>query len=423
MKYETMNENPDRAYDIVVVGGGLSGVAAAVAAARENCRVVLIEKYGFLGGMATSALVSPFMRYTEWMSEKPVSAGFFQSVMSKLYAYGGINAPDARIFNSEILKVTLDEFVRNERITVLFHSKLYEVLRDGRQILGARLATPSGTLTVHGKIFIDATGNSDLTAFAGLSYAKGRETDGLCQPMTLCFRLAGGDWDAYDQTAIDTSYATAQRNGEIANPRENVLIFTSPIRNGIHLNTTRIVKLDPVDVDDRTAAEFEGRRQMIEIYNFLRNHTKFAADAQLEQSGAEIGIRESRRIEGEYELTKDDLLATRKFPDSIARGVYDIDVHNPEGTGTTIIHIPANDYYTIPYRALVHKGADNLIASGRNVCSTHEAHASVRIMPTTACMGEAAGIAAAIAFKQNIPLRQIDITELRRAIVAYGGLC
>lgn len=424
MKYETMTtELPERAFDVVIVGGGLSGVAAAVAAAREGCRVVLIEKYGFLGGMATSALVTPFMRYTEWSSEKPVAAGFFAALSDRLYACGGKESPDARIFNSEILKVVLDEFVRKSRVTVLFHCKLFDVLRQGRQILGVRLATPSGTLTVRGKVFIDATGNADLTAFAGLTYTKGRETDGLCQPMTLCFRLAGCNWDAYDQEEINKIYKAAQQNGEITNPRENVLIFTSPVRNGVHLNTTRVVKYDPVDVDGLSTAEFEGRRQMIEIYNFLRDHTKFAADAQLEQGGAEIGIRESRRIEGAYELTKEDLLATRKFPDAIARGVYDIDVHNPEGTGTTIIHIPENDYYTIPYRSLVHTGADNLLAAGRDICSTHEAHSSVRIMPTTTCMGEAAGIAAAMALRRQIPVREIDTAELRRAIVAYGGLC
>ena len=158
------------------------------------------------------------------------------------------------------------------------------------------------------------------------------------------------------------------------------------------------------------------------MYRFMKNNITGMENCELISSAIEAGIRESRRIVGLYRITAEDLLSARKFEDSIARGTYEIDIHNPSGSGTDLRHIPANDYYTIPYRALVPRDADNLIVAGRSVCSTHEALAAVRIMPITTCMGEAAGIASALAINDNCPLAEINVADLQKRITSYGGL-
>lgn len=189
----------------------------------------------------------------------------------------------------------------------------------------------------------------------------------------------------------------------------------------LHFNTTRIVKRSPIDMEDLTAAELDVREQVFEMYDFLRENIDGFQNATLLSTAAEIGIRESRMLRGRYVLTQDDLVSCKMFEDSIALGNYDIDIHNPEGTGTSHYYFPEGQYYSIPYRTMLPVEAENLLVTGRCISTTHEAQASIRIMPIVCCLGEAAGTAAALAAAQKAPPAAVDIKKLQELLAAHGG--
>ena len=411
-----------QSYDVVVVGGGLAGVMAAVAAAREGSKVIIIEKHGCFGGMATAGLVYPFMRDCEYPSGAHVNAGLYLKMKEEIHAIGGSGAPHDRHYKEEFMKIVLDRMVQRYGIKTLFHSRLCDVCAEGGEVRSVKIATVSGNITVKGKVFIDCTGNADLCAFAGFPYQLGREEDSLCQPMTLCFRFGNVDWSRFKAAQANELYKRFKEEGKIQNPREDILIFKYPMSNIMHMNTTRVVGLDPTNIEDVTTAEMTLREQMLEMYTFMRDNIEGMENCELISSAAEAGIRESRRIVGLTQISAEDILGTRKYEDSIARGAYEIDIHSPSGAGTFHAKLPDNDYYTIPYRALIPEAARNVIAAGRSISTTHEALASVRIMPITSCMGEAAGIAASMAASEDKACRDVDIERLRSKIVSYGGL-
>lgn len=410
-------------YNVIVAGGGLAGVMAAVASAREGMRVLLVEKYGFLGGMATAGLVNPFMNFYERGGHGVLAnSGLFLNLLLRMNALGGTRTPHAASYMEEFMKLALDRICTEYGVKVLFHALVSDVDRNAGEIKNITVSTCSGNIKLTAPIFIDATGDADLSAFAGLEYKLGRDEDGLCQPMTLCFRLGNVDWNRYDRNKADCLYKEMQKQGIIKNPRENILVFTLPVENIMHLNTTRIVGLNPVDAEDLSASEMTAREQVYEMYKFMKENIAGLENCALLMSAPEIGIRESRRIVGRYEITREDLLGTKKFDDRIARGTYDIDIHNPSGSGTVIEHIPDNDFYTIPYRALIPRNADNLIVAGRPISSTHAAHSSFRVMPITTCIGEAAGAASSLAVKHNCAFCDVPISELQSVLNDRGAL-
>ncbi|MBE6611809.1 MAG: FAD-dependent oxidoreductase [Ruminococcaceae bacterium] len=409
-------------FDIVIAGGGLAGVFAAVSAAREGMKVLIVEKCGFLGGMATSGLVFPFMSYRERGSGAPANAGLFAEFLRRMAAIGGTVNDTSTAYKEEYMKLILDRMVREAGVKVLFHSLLSEVERDGRIIKSITISTCEGNIKVTAPVFIDATGDADLTAFAGLEYELGRESDGLCQPMTLNFRMTNVDWSKYDRKAANALYKEFREKGLIKNPREDILVFRYPIYNIMHFNTTRIVGKNPVSVYDVSESEMIAREQMFEMLDFLKKNVAGFEDADIVASAGEIGIRESRRIVGHYVIKTEDVTGAVKHDDRIARATYEIDIHNPAGTGTYHCPVPENDYYTIPYRALIPVGADNLLVAGRPISSTHEAHSSLRIMPITSCIGEAAGAAASLMRKADAAATDIDVTRLQNILTDHGAL-
>lgn len=412
----------EECYDLCVIGGGLAGTMAAIAAAREGKRVLLVEKYGCLGGMATAGLVYPFMRDCESGSQKRANAGLYERMLREIYELGGSTAADDRFYREEYMKLVLDRMTRGAGVKVLFHATLCDVEFEDQTVKAVSVTTVSGTVRLVAKIFLDATGNADLIARAGLPFEQGREQDGLCQPMTLCFRLAHVDWSVLDKKQMNAEWARLKAEGKIKNPREDILIVRSPIDGMAHINATRAIGVDPTDVEAVSEAEMLLREQMFEIFHFFRNYVRGGEHCEIVGSALESGIRESRRIVGLARITVEDLLSTKKCEDSIARGVYKIDIHNPAGTGTYLQSIPKNDYYTIPYRALVPVGTKNLLVAGRSVSSTHEALSAIRIMPITSCMGEAAGIAAALALDASCTMAEVDIAALQAKLRAYGAL-
>ncbi len=410
-------------YDLIVVGGGLTGIAAAVCAAREGLGVLLCEQSGALGGAMNNCLVMPFMPYKtripETGEEKYLSDGFFRE-LRELYAKHALAMHEPKFagsehsFNQEIFKIVFDRVCQESGVELLFHAKLCGANTDGRAIKSARFATTAGVIELEADYFIDATGDGNLMALSGCEFILGREKDHLCQPMTTCFRLVGVDvkrvWEIKNE--INEKYKAAKAEGRIKNPREDVLMFNW--NDGyIHFNTTRVVKLDPTDPFDVSKAEVEARAQIAELVAFLKENFDCFECATVSSIAADIGIRESRKLVGEYVLTAEDLLACRKFDDAIALGNYDIDIHNPEGAGTSHHYFKPGEIYTIPYRSLIPKEYDNMLVAGRCLSATHEAQASVRIMPICCCMGEAAGHAMALASKCGTGTRQIPIAELQ----------
>lgn len=403
-------------YNIIVAGGGFSGVAAAVSAAREGARVLLIEKSGYLGGAPCNCYVNPFMGYTTQIDGKTtaLSDGIFTEMLDRLDKMGGLHK-NRVTFNEEILKLVFDEMTDESGVDVLFHAFLTGVEKIGGSIKSVSVSGKGGEQTFFADYFIDATGDADLTALAGCNCRIGREEDGLCQPMTLCFRLAGVDVDrAFENSQkINELYKKYREEGKIQNPREDVLKFRHVADGVLHLNSTRVIKKSPFDLYEVSFAEKEARKQMFELYTFLKENCEGFENSVLLASAPEIGVRESRMVEGLYTLTAEDLKNCVKFDDAIAACNYDIDIHNPEGSGTSHYYFKPGTYYTIPYRSLIPMGTDNLLVAGRSISGTHEAQASYRIMPTCCSIGQAAGTAAAVALQDNVPVPQADIQKIQ----------
>jgi hypothetical protein len=241
--------------------------------------------------------------------------------------------------------------------------------------------------------------------------------------MTLNFRMAGVAVARMPSAAeINHLFDGAKAEGRVTCPRENVLWFHTTQPGVVHFNTTRVTGMSGVSADDLTQAEREARRQAHEIARFLISDVPGFERAYLQQTGVQIGVRESRRIRGAYVLTGDDVVSARKFSDGIARCNYPIDIHNPAGSGTIIREVPAGDYYEIPYRCLLPVGIRNLLVAGRCVSATHEGQSSLRVMPQCFAMGEAAGTAAALAAQQGIAPRRIAADALRGALREQGQI-
>ena len=416
-------------YNLVVVGGGLTGVAAAVSAAREGLTVLLVEKSGCLGGAISNCLVYPFMPYWTkpyWgeaaKNKKYLSQGIFKEMKERHDKY--VTDCKDHEFNSEYFKIVLDDMTVEAGVNVLFHSVLADVKKQGEKITAVEIIAKSQHFTVEADFFVDATGDGDLFYLAGCDFQLGRESDGLCQPMTTCFRMSGVDLDLFteERPKLQEIYKEKQANGEITNPRENILVFFGVGEDVLHFNSTRVIKLDPTDPFDVSRAEVMARRQIHELVSFLKENSKAFDESALISVAVNIGIRESRKLKGVHILTADEIINCTQFEDSIALGNYDIDIHNPAGTGTSHRFFGDGEYYTIPYRSLLPKEYNNLIVAGRCLSATHEAQASVRIMPICACLGQAAGTAVAVAIKSDKNAHNVDVKSLQNKLIENGAV-
>ena len=414
-------------YNLIVAGGGFSGVAAALSAAREGLSVMLIERGNCFGGASVTGLVNPFMPY--WTKSKDehkrvyLSAGIFREILNALSEAGALGANEMT-FDEEYLKLLLNRMIIKAGVKPLFHSYVTGAdITDG-VVNSITVANKSGNTKFTADYFIDATGDGDIAALCGFPFRIGRAKDGLCQPMTLCFRLADVDMQAFAKARpmINPLYKEFREQGKIKNIREDVLFFYTLTDGIVHFNSTRVVKKNPVDAFDVTEAEIDAREQVFELYNFLKERVDGFQNSRLIMTAPQIGVRESRKIDGEYILTAEDLMACTKFYDSIAIGNYDIDIHNPEGSGTSHYYFKDGEYYTIPYRCLIPKDGKNILVAGRCVSATHEAQASIRIIPIVCCLGEAAGTAAAVASKSGANVKDANIAEIQQILRANGAI-
>lgn len=414
-------------YDILIAGGGFAGIGAALAAARLGKSVLIVDRNGALGGAASDALVFPFMPYATKVKKPDGSTGdlylvrgVFKEITDAVIAD---KSGDTRSFNTARLTAILDTLVKEAGVDVLFHAELTGVKRDAKRINTVSVATVGGTLELQAAYFIDATGDANLAFLANCRYRLGRESDSLCQPMTLCFRVSGVNYKEMRKhnTEIQRLYCAEKEKSNIKNPREDILYFPTDDPNVVHFNTTRVIKHNPTDPFMLSAAEMEARRQMVELVDFLRNTVPECQNAVIVSAASRIGVRESRMVEGEHRLTAMELMAFKKFPDAVAAGNYDIDIHNPEGSGTSHYFFPMGEYYTIPLGSLIVKEADNLLVAGRCISCDHEAQASIRIMPICCATGHAAGVAASVACETMTPVKSVDVQKVQEQIKEQNG--
>lgn len=410
-------------YDVIVAGGGFAGSAAAIAAARGGARVLLIESGNALGGAAVNNLVNPYMGFRTTVNGKPflLAGGIFGEINDRLEQYDAtVNRAE---INSEFLKVVLDGLAEEAGVELLFHSTVVGATAEEGSVKSITVANKSGLTEYSADYFIDATGDADIAAFASFPFRLGRDEDRLCQPMTLCFRVGNVDIETYKKNydEMQRIYAEEKAAGRLRNPRENVMIFFTTEKGVLHFNSTRVLGLDPTDPYDLSKAEVEARKQMLELFLLFKKRVKGFENASLLSSGSSIGIRESRMIDGEHILTADEITACTLFDDAIALCNYEIDIHDPNGAGTSHRFFAPGEYYSIPYRSLIPKGSKNLLVAGRCISVDHESQASMRIMPTVCCIGQAAGTAAAIAVKHKSGVKDVSVDELRKTLLSAGA--
>ena len=433
--------------DVLVVGGGNAGCAAALAAARHGARTMLVERYGFLGGTATASMVGPWMTYHS--GSKRIVGGIAQEIVERLQRRGGspghIHDSSDYVstitpFDPEIHKALLFEMMQEAGVKLLLHAYFLRATPGG-----AVFATVAGEREYRAPAIVDATADAYVAASAGVQTQQGDER-GRVQPASLMFRLSHVDLaktatyvrmhpdqmrtslKAHERTApaltavagLYDLWHDAQQHGEVQIPRELVSFFITPYADEVSVNMTRVTDIDPLDPDDLTRAEVEARAQVMQLLEFFRARVPGFENARLAATGTQIGVRESRRIAGEYTLTRDDVLQGRKFPDAVARSAYPIDIHNPSGSGTVTHRLAEGESYEIPYRCLVPAAVDGLLVAGRCISTTHEALASTRLTPTVMTLGQAAGTAAALAKEAGRRLRDIDTEKLRALLLADG---
>lgn len=413
------NQTIERTYDVIVVGGGFAGCGAALAAARNGAKTLLIERINALGGAPATMGVNPFMRY---FTKDPatgetvyLSRGIFEELVADMNA-----AEETRnnIFNPEWLKILLNRKMLEAGVDLLFNSYAVSVEREGNRVKTVTVANKSGMMKLAASYFIDCTGDADVAALADFPFRLGRPSDGLCQPMTLNFLIGGVDPELFEQNYwnIVPLWKAEKEKGYIKNPMDGIMVFHTTFPGIVRLNATRVVRRNPVDGWDVTQADIEAREQVVELWHFLRDHVPGFANCRILSTAMQTGVRESRMIDGEHILTSEELVACTRFDDRIAAGNYDIDIHNPEGSGTSHYFFPDGQYYTIPYGSLIPKDAENLLVAGRCISATHEAQASIRIMPIVCTLGEAAGTAAALAVKAGCPVKQVDVAALQETL-------
>ncbi|MBR2477125.1 MAG: FAD-dependent oxidoreductase [Clostridia bacterium] len=404
-------------YDLVVVGGGISGIAAAVSSAREGLSVLVVEKFGSLGGAMSNSLVYPYSGASMYSKNKRVIADkIFHEMVDRKEKYNDTSW--------EAYKLVFDDMLMESGVDVLFHSTVFEAITEDRKIKSVKIATKSGVISVEADYFIDASGDGELIYMTGCDYQLGRESDGLSQPMTTCFRMSNVDIDLFlkEKDVLQEKYENLQKENKIINPRENILFFLGFGAGIVHFNTTRIVKHNPVDPFELSKAEITARKQVYEMADFLKENSDAFKNSTVVSIASHIGVRESRKLKGVYILTEKDVTEFLDFEDTVALGNYGIDIHNPSGTGTIQFHLNPGEFYRIPYRCLLPKEYDNMLVAGRCLSATHVAHSAVRVMPICACVGEAAGTAIAVAQKANTTTHDIDIKTLQNKLREDGAL-
>lgn len=424
---------PSSSADVIVVGAGVGGVAAAIAAARAGASVLLLEAAPEIGGTGVHSpvgLICTFADRAGRIINDGLHREFFPQIAEGPSA--GFKAYDER----ELARLYRAALAAEPALRVRTSARAEAVVVEGACVRALRLADGS---TVSGRVWVDATADGNLAVLAGAQAMVGRDEDGASQPATLTFVVEGIEWEKFaaplppggpDDWAslgrarreLDPLYQALKARGATSNPREDVLFFPLPGRPGAALfNQTRIVGVVPWDAASVAAGLREGRKQIDEFWTAIREHPAFAR-ARIASISEKLGVREGRRILGDHVLTGEECLAEARFDDMVAACGYALDIHNPAGSGTVMKSIPGSGYYHIPYRSLRAAGLHNLLLGSRCISGTHEAHSSYRVMSSVCSIGQAAGVAAALTARRDgqPDVRAIEASAIRAELRRQG---
>ena len=453
--------------DVVVVGAGTAGAIAAIAAGRAGAATLLVEQYGQIGGMTNAGMT--YLGFLDGRG-RPAVRGIPQELFDRLIPLRAATAHIADPLRGsvtqadpEMLRYGLMEMLAEAGVQLLLHAFFSDVLMERDGLQGIVVETKAGRQAVPAKVVVDTTGDGDVAARAGAPFELGRPEDGSVQPVSRMFRVANVQlekvyaylrehpeefdvpegWDApegqtYGADYIEKTPGTtillqdivrkAQREGKAALPKNVFSIYTPPYRSGpveVTLNATRVQGVDPTDPDQLTAAEIEADRQALEVFRFLRSTVPGFEEARLLGTPYQLGVRESRRIVGEYTLTAEDVLSGADFPDVVARGAYPLDIHDVakdvevmkrkvHGKSETMVVLQRS--YAVPYRSLLPRGVENLLVAGRCLSASHEAASSVRGQVVCMATGQAAGVAAALSSRSGVTPRRLSVDRLQTVL-------
>jgi len=442
--------------DVVVCGGGPGGFPAAIAAARHGARTVLIERHGYLGGLATAGLVAPILAHRASDSETPIVAGLLQEITTRLHALGAAPTYEDSLkewgirFDAEALKYVLDQLCAEVGVQVLLHTYIADVMATDHAIEAIIIENKSGRQAVTGKVFIDATGDADIAFRAGAPTTHGRTFDGRGESMGSFFHLGGLPELSAERAAEVTALIEHEmEDGRFAFYNPGFLGKNTQHQDHTSANMTRFAG-DSASATDMAHGEAFVRKNVWELVRYLRANVPEFADVYVQQTSPQVGPRESRQIVGPYALTGDDIHQGKKFDDGIARGSWWIDIHCPLGH-TYPVHLcerecpmgercsfwaaeherlrtraelypPKGDWYDIPYGCLVPQELENVLVAGRSISATPEAMAGARVMGTCMAVGEAAGIAAALAADGDGNVANVDVSLLRGRLCERGAV-
>lgn len=409
--------------DVLVAGAGPAGIGAALMAAREGASVMLLEMGDCIGGIATAGMMS---HWGGSSSSKILNEIYdrCEEIQRELEFDMGQEGCGRNAIYHEAQKIALDRMMREAGVRVLFYTKAVDAdVVDGR-IVGVTVENKSGRGYVEAKRVVDATGDGDVAAYAGVPYIKGRESDGRMQPATLMFKVGGVSSNAVYPGSFETLVPTEK--GELQalakeilpHPAGHVLLYKSVTPGTVVCNMTNAIEIDGTDAESVTRGLMTCRSQIPHIIRFLRQYVPGYENCWLMGTASLFGIRETRHFEGLQTLTKEDILEARLYDNWVVRrGYFNFDVHNLTGASldkTGVQHkFTQKSEYSIPYGCLLPKNVEGLLLSGRNISGSHMAHSNFRIMSVCIAIGEAAGLAAALSLKENVALRDLDVSKMQ----------
>lgn len=451
MSYEYVKKIDTTAYhDVIVCGGGFSGFAAAYASAREGADVLLIERGFCLGGVGTQSLVNHLLGAREF----DLSGGTYNTCIGDVFDliedrilemgggvdvdnidldlpphgwYGGLGV--GLIFDKEKMKLLLEQMLSEVGVHILYGTDIVDVIREGDRLSGVIVHNKSGLSVITGRAFIDATGDADVCALAGCDFAKGDE-EGEMAAASLEMHVENVEHEklmAYMRKTRDVRFRALieplKKSGEWTFPYDIFISVMLTKPDVFMINTIRQIGVDGTDAESVTRAVLHGRKENFALLQVMRRHFPGFENATIREIAPTVGIRETRRIVGEYTLTVPALVEALDFEDSIALSAYGWDMPNPKNPSYQPFHgVKRKSPYTqIPYRCLVPRGMDNLINIGRSVSAEREVLGPLRVMAPCIAMGVAAGIASHAVCEENIRYQDVNVQALREKIVFYGG--
>lgn len=411
-----------RETEVLVVGAGPAGCAAAVTAARMGANTLLVDSASVPGGMTTVGMMS---HYTG-----RVDSGLYEEVLRENARKNTFSSDERMVYIDPASQtLTWIDLLESAGAEMLMYTLAAEPVMQGDTLCGVVVQNKTGRSVIRARVVVDATGDGDIAARAGAEYSMGREGDGSMQPATLMFKIGGVDMEravfpGSFETLVPTEKGELQQLARelLPHPAGHVLLYRSPIPGIVTVNMTNVIRVDGTRAEDLTHAEIVCRRQIPAIVSFLRRYAPGYENCYVIATAGMMGVRETRHFKGLYTLTEQDILSRRVFEDWVVRGAeFNFDVHNMTGSSLDETGMqnkfPKDTKYTIPYRCLVPEKIRGLLLAGRNISGTHMAHSNYRVMPICIGMGEGAGIAAALAVQQNVDVRDVDVKEVQKHLM------